>query len=318
MYKEYEITNKGNYQIGEVETIELGLTQSCNMHCPYCGAYKVDFSEKMMPLSNILHELKGTKSLRNISLSGGEVLINYDECLQLCDFCVDNGYKLQINTNASLLTDERVYELKNRGLDIIHISLNFYDADDYSSYYQVDKQVFYHLIEMIKLCAKVFKNCVVETILCDEFQDNIVPINLLLSELGVHIHQIQYGMTRDKWDNKVQEAKTLHCLQELFRSKKDDMSIYVSCISILAGGNSEKLLEDYIDKNNVFFIDCNEGRQRFHVHRNGDVVVCDIGFPYKFGNLFTDEIDMNDLDFSDEMIMGFLDHHGCAKSCILR
>lgn len=316
MYKQFEINNKGKLKPGIIEAIEIGLTQRCNFKCTYCGAYKNDKEENDGDLHLLLNKIDKIKTLQEVSLSGGEVTLNFNECIEICDFCNRKGIDVQLNTNGSLLTSDRIIELKKHGLKTIHFSLNFASATDYSNYYGVDAKVYSHLLEMIEK-SQIIDNCVVESIICNDFKDNLCRISQLLGQYPNVIYQLQYGMNKDTWDNGLNKAETLEILEEIFKHKPNEQIIVVSCISISSNSIAENRLIPYIKKGNIHFIECNDGRQRFHLDRNGDLIACDIGFPYKFGNLFDDTFDICHLAYDKQPIVSFISNHLCSKACVL-
>lgn len=69
--------------------------------------------------------------LKRVRLSGGEVTLKYKDCLEIVTYCAAQGIDTQLNTNASLLTEERIIMARDAGLSNIHISYNYTDADSY-------------------------------------------------------------------------------------------------------------------------------------------------------------------------------------------
>lgn len=113
----------------------LHLTESCNFGCHYCMADSYPHKGKMpmetarLIIDKILHELPPDNL--TIDFHGGEPFLAFDEMIQVMDYAREVnrrdklGKKLwfMVQTNGSLLTPERVEELKKRDV-ILGVSLD--------------------------------------------------------------------------------------------------------------------------------------------------------------------------------------------------
>lgn len=240
MFKSVDLQERFGKPI--IRSLEIALTSKCNYHCPYCGAYKVkEINTPKLSVENIKEIIDSSSELERIILSGGEVTLLFDECLEVCRYCKEKGIEIQINTNATLLTKEKILLLAEAGLDIIHISLNFDNVEKYCTYYGVDKKLYYTLLENIRICAQNL-DCVVETIVFSETLSMLDKLNKFIYDLGVRKHEIQYGIEQVEWNTALHsQEKTLEAILTLLENQKEDMHIYFSCFEIIKDGRAEAL-----------------------------------------------------------------------------
>lgn len=313
-YKNLDLAQNAYQTPSEIRSLEIALTEKCNFNCSYCGAYKSNGG--CISFQEIMNAVKSLNTVERIILSGGEVTLNFEECLSVAKYCKAADIELQLNTNGSLLNRDMIVELKKAGLHTIHISLNHYNRESHASYYNVPPSTFDTIMGNISACSELIPTCVVESILCEDFIWNIVKINHLISDLHVTKHEIQYGITNNHWKNDVCEENVGKVLLELFSTKSEAMEIFMTCFRLKPFGKYHKLFEQYIKQGKVHFTKCIEGHHQFHLNNNGDLIVCDIGFPYVLGNI-KDGLDLSNLDFSTPEMKNFHKEHGCKKNCIL-
>lgn len=310
-FKNLDLKKDAYTQKSEVRALEIAITQKCNFNCPYCGAYKGEGDE--LSVEEIIKAIEKVKSLERVILSGGEVTLKFEDCIKMAKYCKTNKIEFQINTNGSLLNKQKINELVAAGMYTIHISLNHTTRESHSEYYKVPASVFDKIVENIVYCAEVVPTCVVESIFCEDFLDNIIDVNHFLSDLNVKKHEVQYGINKEIWENHIEQKKIETVLQQLLEQKNDEMSIYTSCFRVFP--SNKKFYDKYTNKN-VYFTSCIEGHHSFHLHSNGDLIVCDLGFPYKFGNI-RKGLNLNNLNFTTPEIREFQNNHSCKKMCIL-
>jgi len=160
-YKALELDKPLTY---ELEGLEIGVTSNCNFRCDYCCAYNRNDGQsiKAKEVIQILDELPGLKRVR---LSGGEVTLKFDDCVEIVNYCSSRGIQTQLNSNGSLLNAERIDQLVTAGLRTIHISFNFTTADAFSRYYNIHPSIYEKIRENITIAAREqLKNAVSELI----------------------------------------------------------------------------------------------------------------------------------------------------------
>jgi 7-carboxy-7-deazaguanine synthase len=99
----------------EGEGIEIGKPEifirlaGCNLRCEWCDTkYALDDGEEM-DVDEIIEEVK-RYSCKNVSITGGEPLLQKKELLKLIQKLKKMGYWIQINTNGTIF-DEQIFKL---------------------------------------------------------------------------------------------------------------------------------------------------------------------------------------------------------------
>ncbi len=100
------------------DKFNLHLTNRCNYHCTYCfGKFNGDslsMNHAKLIISNIADYFKSEKITTGaINFAGGEPLL-YPHLDELIDYTADLGIKVSLVTNGSLLTSERIRQLKEK------------------------------------------------------------------------------------------------------------------------------------------------------------------------------------------------------------
>jgi len=312
-FKEIELSNNTGYKL---KSLEIGLTSKCNFNCKYCCKYSLE-GDEYISADDCIKIIKNLDYLERVKLSGGEVLIYFDECIKLLNYCRKKGIYTQINTNGSLLNKNKTNILEDAGLNVLHFSLNFSNSKDYTRYYNLSNLIFFRIVENIKNSL----NCnnldtVVESIIFKETEDNILNTHKFLTALGVTKHEVQLGIPieNNKWENLTDLQKLTEITKSLIMIKNEDVKIYFSCFRKNIPGNLfEELLSFAEGKKNVFFPDCIEGKSQLHLHSNGDIIICELGFPEVIGNAFNG----TDLNFKNQRLPKkleeFISNHSCRK-----
>lgn len=116
-----------NYFLGRVYCVSFELTHNCNARCEHCHrGCRIDNEVRASPerLVEIGREIKPIVSI----MSGGEPLIRQDlEEIVHGLKASKASARVNVNTNAALLTPKRFQSLKEAGLDNFVISFDFPD-----------------------------------------------------------------------------------------------------------------------------------------------------------------------------------------------
>ena len=106
--------------------------------------------------------------------------------------------------------------------------------------------------------------------------------------LGVKKHEIQYGIPIDKkkWYEISSGERLLAIIDHLTEIKEQDSKIFFSCINLTPCSPIYQRLKKNEDKTGVYFPSCIEGRKQLHLHSNGDILICELGYPAVIGNVF--------------------------------
>ena len=125
----------GRYGRHRLTSVELTVTNLCNMRCEHCavGHNLRAREEPHLPLDLILRRLDEVECLKTISLTGGEPSFREETIrelvLPILKYARSRGIRSQLNTNLTLEYER--YELIAPYLDVMHISFNYTSADDF-------------------------------------------------------------------------------------------------------------------------------------------------------------------------------------------
>ncbi|CAM3307999.1 radical SAM protein [Paenibacillus taichungensis] len=277
-YKSLELETPGVY---ELEGLEVGVTSNCNYKCDYCCAYNRDDGQCISG-QEVIRIIRELPRLKRVRLSGGEVTLKYQDCLEIVTYCGEHGIDTQLNTNASLLTEERIHALRDAGLSNIHISFNYTDREAYAAYYRVHPRMYERLEHNIRLCTEAGLETVLETLLFEGTQANMQAISDKVYELGVRIHEIQNSivMPHSRWSKIASKESLIQSVNDLIKHKKEDTTLYFTCMDRFA----EQL--GLREQPGVYFSNCVDGTKQLHLHGNGDILICELCHPVVIGNIY--------------------------------
>ncbi|KGA96770.1 hypothetical protein AJ85_18150 [Alkalihalobacillus alcalophilus ATCC 27647 = CGMCC 1.3604] len=118
-----------------LSSVEFTTTNMCNMRCAHCAVgQNLDFKDpEALPLELILQRLDEIPTLRTISITGGEPMMNMKSVknyvVPILKYAHERGIYTQINSNLTLPLDR--YEHVIPYLDVLHISHNWTTVDEF-------------------------------------------------------------------------------------------------------------------------------------------------------------------------------------------
>ena len=116
----------------QLPKLDLNITNRCNLRCRHCAFDSGCTKMPELPLQDLERILSETRALggERIDITGGEPTLreDFDDILQIAK---DKGYKVELVTNGTTLTRERLAHLQSMGLDAIAVSL---DGPDYKTH----------------------------------------------------------------------------------------------------------------------------------------------------------------------------------------
>lgn len=285
-FKELELRQTAD-QNGKLEALEIGFTSRCNFNCDYCGAYNREDQKSLLTGRQVIELIQGLPDLKRVRLSGGEVTLFLNECLEVIEFCSSNGIETQVNTNGSMLDSSKIKVLEHGGLNYLHFSFNHISSRAHDRYYRKGESTFDRIVDNIKYTAsKSGIEAITETLIYDETMAHIPELYELIHDMGVRKLQIQTPVRQKKWDSLVPTDRIVAAIEILLTIKKPDSEYYFTCLKVDPAGKFYKKNEALINRNGIYFPSCVEGVSQLHLHSNGDVLVCDIGKPVLLGNVF--------------------------------
>ncbi|WP_438447318.1 radical SAM protein [Gorillibacterium sp. sgz5001074] len=277
----YKALERSKPEIYELEGLEVGVTSNCNFKCEYCCAYRRNDGQSLSG-AEIIRVLEELPSLKRVRLSGGEVTLKFEDCLQVVDYCSKRGLSTQLNTNATLLNADRIRHLRDAGVSNIHISYNFTKAEEFAAYYGLPAALYGTILENIRLCVEAGIDTVLETLLFRETQYRMKEISESVYALGVRTHEIQNSIVMDHtgWNAISAREDLKKAMTELLAAKREDTTLFLTCMDRFA----EQL--GLPELPGVFFSHCVDGKKQLHLHGNGDILICELCHPVVIGNIY--------------------------------
>lgn len=291
-FKSLEMAKVG---AGNLRAIEIGVTSRCNFRCDYCGAYDL-LERKILSVEDVARVIDTLPDLERVKLSGGEVLLEFDICEGIVKYCSEHGISTQINSNGTVLNDEKFDRLEAAGLDVLHFSLNHTDAASHSAFYRVTEKMFPKIVHAIKRAVESPTiDAVAETILFNETEETMADVHKFAAEeLGIRKHEIQMEIPslHQGYENTLSHDRICETIARLVENRDPNCTLFFSCLSAYfrPGSDHWKRLQPLFLDPGVIYSSCIEGKAQLHLHSNGDVMICELGNPDVIGNVF--ETDM--------------------------
>ena len=177
----------------QLPKLDLNITNRCNFRCVHCAFDSGIAKMSELSLKKIGEILKDTKELggERIDITGGEPTIRED-LNKIIKLGKSLGYRIELVTNGSLLTRERLTEFKDTGLDGIAVSLDGSTYDIYSKIRKIDKEVYGRVLQTIEDSVKLGLYTKVNTVVFNSNLENLPAITEWCIEKGVDEHGIYY------------------------------------------------------------------------------------------------------------------------------
>lgn len=177
--------NKSNGK--KIKTLNLHLTNRCNMrcrHCLYsCGEEKIDEMNLQEVKKTIKQFAKISKNKGTINLFGGEIFLRRD-IFDIIDYIISLGIAVGITTNANL-SQKTIKEIIKRKIDRLSIDINGADPDSHD-WLRNKKGHFHQSLKAIKTFIKAGKFTTSNIILHRGNVQEIEKILDLCQKIGIN------------------------------------------------------------------------------------------------------------------------------------
>ena len=180
------------------------VTNRCNLSCPTCQlgtdqAYK-GYNKSDLTFEQFKKIIDQIPSLIYITLQGvGEPLLNKD-IIKMIGYCSQRGISTYINTNGTILTEQKSKDLIEAGLHNLSISINSFDEKIFSetrsgaSITKITENV-KRFIEIKKVLNKKRPIVSFRSILMKETEPTMKELVFKSDELGIDVLYIQLFMS---------------------------------------------------------------------------------------------------------------------------
>lgn len=109
--------------------MDIALTYACNLRCEHCNINLLKDPDRQYLTPGEIADLinrAAKMGLVNLTLTGGEVMFRYGRLLDVLSAFDVNRFMIHIQTNAVLLDEWKILELKTRGVDKFVLSWDPY------------------------------------------------------------------------------------------------------------------------------------------------------------------------------------------------
>ncbi|MGO4374215.1 radical SAM/CxCxxxxC motif protein YfkAB, partial [Paenibacillus sp. MCAF20] len=286
-----------------------------------------------LPLKQMLERLDEVEHLETISITGGEPSFSdrtvRDYMVPLLQYARSRGIRSQINSNVTLPYSR--YEQLAPYLDVMHISFNYTNADDFHQIgfakagHAVSREAAVKLYDrMIDNARRLSETGVLvsaESMINYRTFDKIDEIHKLIVEMGCKRHEVHpmYPSAFAK-DLPVITREQMRQSIELLLSKRDP-SIWMLFGTLpfyqcSDNQGERKLLARLASEPNVTVRNDPDGRNRLNVNLfTGDVFVTDFSDVPAFGNIASSKLDDLFDRWLDHSLARSVDCHCPAASC---
>ncbi|MBH5318526.1 radical SAM/CxCxxxxC motif protein YfkAB [Paenibacillus sp. GSMTC-2017] len=292
-------------------SVEMTVTNLCNMRCEHCavGDTLVMTEPDKIPLAAMLQRLEEVEHLETISITGGEPTFSArtvkEYMLPLLQYARSRGIRSQINSNVTLPYSR--YELLAPYLDVMHISFNYTNAEDF---HQVGFAKAGHTVSLSaaeKLYERMIDNArrlsdagvlvSAESMINYRTFDKIDEIHRLIVEMGCQRHEVHpmYPSSFAKDLPAITREQMRQSIEQLLDNRDPAVWILFGTLPFYHCSDNEeerKLLKRLANEQKVTVRNDPDGRNRLNVNLfTGDVFVTDFSDVPAFGNIAHSKLD---------------------------
>lgn len=292
-------------------SIELTITNLCNMRCEHCAVGdSLTMSEgPRIPLPVILQKLDEIEHLETISLTGGEpsyhIKIVKDYMLPILKYARERGIRTQINSNLTL--DLERYELLAPYLDVMHISFNYLNEDDFHQVGFVNSPrpvgkatasgMYERMVNNTRALSKGGLYVSAESMINTRTHLKLPEIHQLINEMGCKRHEVHpmYASSFASHLPMVTLDELRASIHRLLDQRNPDMWMLFGTLPFFACNELEAdrtLVKRLREERNVTVRNDPDGRNRLNVSTfTGEVFVTDFANEPPLGNIHDDGLD---------------------------
>ncbi|MFC7786355.1 radical SAM/CxCxxxxC motif protein YfkAB [Rossellomorea sp. GCM10028870] len=294
-----------------LSNIEFTTTTLCNMRCEHCAVgYTLSPKDpSALPIELILEKLDDIKTLRSLSITGGEPMMSKKSVenyvLPLLKYAHSRGVHTQINSNLTLDLDR--YLLIAPYLDVLHISHNWGTVDEFIDVgfanmerkptREQRQKLFDRMIENSRALSERGVLVSAETMLNKNTLPYLEKIHRqVVDEMKCGRHEI-HPMYPSDFASSLETLsleETREAIRDILSFRDEDVWMLFGTLPFYPCSSSQEdldfLTELYAAKN-VSVRNDPDGRSRLNVNIfTGDVIVTDFGDTPPLGNITKDTL----------------------------
>lgn len=197
----YSLQEYGRHML---TSVELTVTNACNMRCEHCavGEALTHLEPERLPLEQIFKRLDEVEHLKTLSITGGEPSFHRDTLLgyvlPILKYAKQRGLMTQINTNLTLEYER--YEAIAPYVDVMHISFNYTGAEDFHQIgfarsahpvsFAAAEKMYTRMIENARKLSKAGTFVSAESMINYRTHEKIAQIHHLIADMGCRRHEV--------------------------------------------------------------------------------------------------------------------------------
>ncbi|MCR8849430.1 radical SAM/CxCxxxxC motif protein YfkAB [Rossellomorea sp. SC111] len=294
-----------------LSNIEFTTTTLCNMRCEHCAVgYTLSPKDpSALPIELILQKLDDIKTLRSLSITGGEPMMSKKSVenyvLPLLKYAHSRGVHTQINSNLTLDLDR--YLMIAPYLDVLHISHNWGTIDEFIDVgfanmerkptREQRRKLFDRMIENSRALSERGVLVSAETMLNKNTLPYLEKIHRqVVDEMKCGRHEI-HPMYPSDFASSLETLsleETREAIRDILRFRDENVWMLFGTLPFYPCSSSQEdldLLKELYSAKKVSVRNDPDGRSRLNVNIfTGDVIVTDFGDTPPLGNITKDTL----------------------------
>jgi radical SAM/CxCxxxxC motif protein YfkAB len=286
-----------------------------------------------LPLDLVFRRLDEVQHLETISMTGGEPTFRLetvrDILLPVLKYARERGVRTQLNSNVTL--DFERYELIAPFLDVMHISFNYTQAEDFhqvgfartgrSVPLETTSKLYERMIDNARRLAAGGLFVSAESMINYRTHDKIADIHRLIAEMGCVRHEVHpmYPSSFASGLPSITREQMLAAVNALLDVRHPDIWMLFGTLPFYAcNDNAEegRLLRRLKEEANVTVRNDPDGRNRVNVNLfSGDVYVTDFAAIPPFGNIRGEKLDDVFAKWQEHPMQQAINCHCPTASC---
>jgi radical SAM/CxCxxxxC motif protein YfkAB len=319
----------------ELTSVELTVTHLCNMRCEHCavGDSLTMTEAPHLPLELIFQRLDEIENLETISLTGGEPTFRLetvrDIVLPLLKYARARGIRSQLNSNVTM--DYERYELIAPFLDVMHISFNYTQAEDFHEVgfartgrnvrLEATSKMYERMIENAQRLSKAGLFVSAESMINYRTHHKIKDIHRMIVDMGCQRHEVHpmYPSSFASGLPVVTRHQMLETVETLLDNRHPDVWMLFGTLPFFACSDhpeERRLVNRLATEHNVTVRNDPDGRNRVNVNMfTGDVYVTDFAAVPSFGNIRSESLEQVFAKWRDHPMQQAVNCHCPTAKC---
>ncbi|WP_079908369.1 radical SAM/CxCxxxxC motif protein YfkAB [Paenibacillus sp. 32352] len=316
-------------------SVELTVTNLCNMRCEHCavGEMLTMTEGPRIPVDQVLRRLEQVEHLETISITGGEPSYHEatvrDYIVPILKYARERGVRSQINSNLTL--DLSRYEMLAPYLDVMHISFNYLNADDFHQvgFVRTDRTVtrstaakmYERMVENTMELSRGGMFVSAESMINYRTHEKLSDIHKLIVEMGCRRHEV-HPMYPSSFASNLPVLSLEHfrkAIHKLLDTRDRNLWMLFGTLPYYACSTREedqRMIRRLREEPNVTVRNDPDGRNRLNVNLfTGDVYVTDFSDVPALGNIHRDTLEQVFQRWEDHPLNHSVNCHCPAAQC---